>query len=289
MNFENIRILESLLLPPGGLIIFGLLGALFSFTKIGKQLVFICLLLMYLLSTPYISSWMNNRLDKQYPAINPTLLKGAAPPQALVVLGGGYYGESVEYADTTIGPFFAERIRYAAWLSKRSGLPIIVSSGRSDSPAAVRILKEEYGISNVLTEDASWTTDDNVRNLKPLLSSTGINKVGVITHGWHMPRAMWSFNAHGINAQAMPMGLLVKRPRIDKLDSWLPSMTSLMRSRNVMHEFFGLLWYRMNAIRGPQIETSIPLNTESTPLIINESPPTQSELKIEPLPGNNAQ
>lgn len=272
MNFEQIRILESLLLPPGGLIVLGLLGAIFSFTKGGRQIVFICLTLLYLLSTPYISSWLNNRLEHQYPAVNPSTLSGPMAPQALVVLGGGYYGESVEYGDTTIGPFFAERIRYAAWLSKKSDLPIIVSSGKSDSPAAVRILRQEYGIDKVLVEDASWTTDDNVRNLKKVLAQTGIQKVGVITHGWHMPRSMWSFTTHKINATAMPMGLLTKQPAHDRYENWLPSMTALMRSRNVMHEFFGLLWYRINALR----------NVQPEPIDVNSSRIEQVPLEIQP-------
>lgn len=248
MNFELIRALEALFLPPSGLITLGIIGLLFGFTKSGRQLLGISMLLLYLMSTSYVSAWMNSRLTHQYPAVDPALLKSDDAPQALVVLGGGYYGESVEYGNTAIGPFFAERIRYAAWLAKQSELPVIVSSGKSDAPAAVRILKEEYGVENVTHESKSWTTDDNASNLRQLLKEQEVGKIGVITHAWHMPRAMWSLESYEIDATALPMGLLYKMPAMGDYNSWLPSMASLVRSRNVMHEFFGLLWYQMMAM-----------------------------------------
>jgi uncharacterized SAM-binding protein YcdF (DUF218 family) len=248
MNFELIRALEALFLPPSGLITLGIIGLLFGFTKSGRQLLGISMLLLYLMSTSYVSAWMNSRLTHQYPAVDPAQLKSDDSPQALVVLGGGYYGESVEYGNTAIGPFFAERIRYAAWLAKQSELPVIVSSGKSDAPAAVRILKEEYGVENVTHESKSWTTDDNASNLRQLLKEQEVGKIGVITHAWHMPRAMWSLESYEIDATALPMGLLHKMPALSDYNSWLPSMASLVRSRNVMHEFFGLLWYQMKAM-----------------------------------------
>jgi uncharacterized SAM-binding protein YcdF (DUF218 family) len=248
MNFELIRALEALFLPPSGLITLGIIGLLFGFTKSGRQLLGISMLLLYLMSTSYVSAWMNSRLTHQYPAVDPAQLKSDDSPQALVVLGGGYYGESVEYGNTAIGPFFAERIRYAAWLAKQSELPVIVSSGKSDAPAAVRILKEEYGVENVTHESKSWTTDDNASNLRQLLKEQEVGKIGVITHAWHMPRAMWSLESYEIDATALPMGLLYKMPAMGDYNSWLPSMASLVRSRNVMHEFFGLLWYQMMAM-----------------------------------------
>ncbi|OOY34336.1 YdcF family protein [Solemya velum gill symbiont] len=248
MNFELIRALETLLLPPSGLITLGIIGLLFGFTRSGRQLLGISMLLLYLMSTTYVSAWMNSRLTYQYPAVDPALLKSENAPQALVVLGGGYYGESVEYGNTAIGPFFAERIRYAAWLAKQTELPIIVSSGKADAPAAVRILKEEYGIENVTQESNSWTTDDNARYLNQLIKEKEIGKIGVITHAWHMPRAMWSLESHNIDATALPMGLLASMPAFDDYNSWLPSMAALVRSRNVMHEFFGLIWYQLRGM-----------------------------------------
>ena len=86
----------------------------------------------------------------------------------LVLLGGGYFGESVEYADTAIGPFFAERLRYTAWLANLTGLPVIVSSGRSDAPAAARILETQYGVKPVAV---LIINEEGVR-LEPIKSGT---------------------------------------------------------------------------------------------------------------------
>ena len=55
-------------------------------------------------------------------------------------------------------------------------------------------------------------------------------------------------------------------------------MTALMRSRNVMHEFFGLLWYRINALRNGPPDLSLDNNNhvEPVPLEIQPQPAIES-------------
>ena len=256
MSFETIRAIDALLLPPGLLFTLALLGLLFAFTRFGRFLLFVTLVSLYLLSTPWIASRLISPLEQQFPATSPeALLQDRA--QALVLLGGGYFGESVEYADTAIGPFFAERLRYTAWLANLTGLPVIVSSGRSDAPAAARILETQYGVKPVAVDDNSWNTLDNAVNTVSLVRQLGLQRIAIVTHGWHMPRAMWSFNRTGIEALAAPMGLTHSTSDPAKIRSWYPYSIALLRSDKAIHEYAGMLWYRLRADQqGPAAEKS---------------------------------
>jgi len=246
MSFDTLRAIEALLLPPGLFFVLALVGLLLAFTRFGRFLLFISLLSLYLLSTPWIASSLIAPLENQYSAATPQGLVQDGT-QALVLLGGGYFGESVEYADTAIGPYFAERLRYTAWLANLTGLPVIISSGRSDAPAAARILQTQYGVRTVAIDDRSWNTRDNARNTAKIAKEFGFRKIAVITHGWHMPRAIWSFREAGIDPVAAPMGLTHSRSQPDKVRSWYPYSISLLRSDKAIHEYVGMMWYRYQA------------------------------------------
>ena len=57
-------------------------------------------------------------------------------PQAIVVLGGGRDLDAPEYGGDTIRPRTLARLRYAARLSRETGLPVIPSGG---NPGAVGV------------------------------------------------------------------------------------------------------------------------------------------------------
>lgn len=251
MSFETIRAVDALLLPPGLFFILALIGLLLAFTRFGRLLLFVSVICLYLLSTPWLASKLISPLEQQYPAITPEAL-GESKAEALVLLGGGYFGESVEYADTAIGPYFAERLRYTAWLANQTALPVIVSSGKSDAPAAARILESQYGVESVAVDDRSWNTLDNAANTAQLARELGYSQVAVITHGWHMPRAIWSFQKAGLDALPAPMGLTHSVSEPDKIRSWYPYSIALQRSDKAIHEYAGLMWYQFLASRADE-------------------------------------
>ncbi|MEN8176384.1 MAG: YdcF family protein [Pseudomonadota bacterium] len=243
MDYQTIRLLEALLLPPGGIVLVGLLGLLFIRHKFGRRLTFIGLLLLYLSSIPLVSNALLNSLVV-HPATTPETLK-STEVDALLVLGGGYYGEAEEYGDSTVGPFFMERLRYAAWLYRRTGIPIIVSSGRSDAHTAARILVEEFGAPVLAVEDRSWNTWDNAHNTTELVAAKDLKNLALITHGWHMPRAAFSFNHAGATFVTAPMGLTHGKADYRDWNQWIPNSLSLLRTRYTLHEYLGMLWYQV--------------------------------------------
>lgn len=264
MNFETIRAIDALLLPPGLFFILALTGLLLAFTRSGRLLLFVSVIFLYLLSTPWLASKLISPLEQQYPAITPEALK-QSNADVLVLLGGGYFGESVEYADTAIGPYFAERLRYTAWLANQTGLPVIVSSGKSDAPAAARILENQYGVKSVAVDDKSWNTLDNAANTAQLARELGYAQVAVVTHGWHMPRAIWSFRKAGLDVLPAPMGLTHSVSEPDKIRSWYPYSIALLRSDKAIHEHAGLMWYKFLSSRADAVtqESKVAGETEN--------------------------
>lgn len=243
MDFGTARLIESLLLPPAGPFLVALLGLLLWRWKVGRGLVALGLVLLYAASAPLVANTLTQGLQ-QYEPISPEAL-GDSGAEAIVVLGGGYYGESEEYGEATVGPFFLQRLRYAAWLYRRTGIPIIVSSGRSDSHTAAQILVEELAVPVLAVEDKSWTTRDNARHTLEILQEKGLGRVALVTHGWHMPRAMYSFEETGFrDLVPAPMDLADPAPQPGDWQQWLPSARSLMRTRTALREYVGSFWYR---------------------------------------------
>jgi len=243
MDFHTVRLLENLLLPPAGPFLVIAMGALLSAFGFGRKLLGLGILVLYAASAPYVANTLVQGLQKFEP-VTPEALKRAGT-EAIVVLGGGYYGEAEEYGQATVGPFFLERLRYAAWLYRQTGAPVIISSGQSDAPTAARLLVEEYGVPVRAIEDKSWTTLDNARHTVALLDELNMTRVALVTHGWHMIRAIYSFEQAGATSVfAAPMGLADPKPDAGDWHQWLPSARALGRTRTALHEYLGLFWYR---------------------------------------------
>lgn len=175
-----------------------------------------------------------------------------APPQAdaLVVLGGGLYATAPEFGGMdTVHPRTLERLRYAALLKRRLGLPLVVTGGAfnpDETPEAVlmaRTLEDSLGVVPDLLETQSRNTAENARNTRKLLEA---RRILLVTHALHMQRAVRAFEAAGFEVTPAPMGYrAVFDPQDISLFDFLPSADALMLSRNALHEYLGLVWYRL--------------------------------------------
>jgi uncharacterized SAM-binding protein YcdF (DUF218 family) len=256
MNQETVIILKSLILPPGGLILLGLISLLFSRRLFGKILLSITLALFYLLSTPFVADNLLAGLER-YIFMTPEEIT-SSKAEAIVVLCGGRYQGAPEYGGDTIYGLSLERMRYAAWLQKRTKLPIIVSGGSVEKdrvPEAIlgsRVLKDEFGSQVLATEDKSVNTWENALFTSRLLSSLRIKKVALVTHAWHMPRAMEVFSLNGVDAIAAPTIFGPGRVTVTQsiARDWLPDSKALRNSYYALHEYLGLAWYRLKDMTG---------------------------------------
>jgi uncharacterized SAM-binding protein YcdF (DUF218 family) len=240
------RLLEILVLPPAGPLLLLGLGSLLRrwLPRLGRGLQAAGLLLLVVLALPVTGGLLLASLQ-QYPALPATGPLPAA--QAIVVLSADADRYAYEYAGPVAGPMTMQRLRYAATLQRRSGLPVLVSGGlgRGDTDSLASMMataaKEEFGIPIRWQESESTTTWENAAHSARLLQRDGIRRVYLVTSAWHMPRAVQSFIAHGLEVVAAPTAF--RAPAIEGWMAFLPSWSGMKDTSFAMHEWSGRLLY----------------------------------------------
>jgi uncharacterized SAM-binding protein YcdF (DUF218 family) len=178
-----------------------------------------------------------------------------AHPVAIVVLGGGRDALASDYHGPNLSETSMTRLRYGAWLARRSGLPLGYSGGvgwaQSHDPAqpgddseagiAGRILREQFGLSLRWTESRSRDTRENARLTVPMLLADGVRDMILVTHATHMPRALRQFEqaaAGRLRITPAPTSELSAN-NVPLLD-WMPSGEGMKAMHVVLHELIGL-------------------------------------------------
>ncbi len=241
-------LIKSLVLPPGGLILV-LLSGLYWWRRpmLGRFLVFVASGLLLLLSLPLVSGVLMNGLDV-YPALDPQRPQ-ANGAQAIVVLAAGRIGETPEYGGDSVGPLTLQRIRYAAWLQRRTGLPLILTGGteRDDQRPMAELMRDtlegEFGVPVAAIEGASRTTAENARFTAAILRSRGFDKVLLVSHGWHLPRAVDAFRLQGLQVTPAPTASVRRFAWDLDMTDFLPNARAFHMSYFAVHEYLGRIWY----------------------------------------------
>ena len=239
------KLLSALALPPLSLILLALLGVLLTrrHPRTGRWLTGLSLLGLVVLSIPAVSIVLMRSLET-YPPIAATQLSRA---QAIVILGGGIYPGAPEYGADTVGQHTLERVRYGAYLQKRSGLPILVSGGapfgsRPEADAMKETLEREFGAKVRWSESHSRDTAENANLSAAVLWPAKVTRIALVSHAWHLPRAIALFEKQGLEVIAAPTGFTPWPPMSAAL--FLPSADALARSSMALHEWLGILMQR---------------------------------------------
>jgi uncharacterized SAM-binding protein YcdF (DUF218 family) len=250
LDVTTTRLIESLILPPGGLLFLSLLGLLLWRHAFGRRLLALSLILLLLLSLPVTSELLYRTLETE-PVITPERI-AADKPQAIVVLGGGRDLDAPEYAGDTISPRTLGRLRYAAKLARETGLPVIPSGGNpgaigvAEALIARDLLTGEFGVPVMTIERRSNTTWENARYTAQLMKQQGIERIILVTDAGHMNRSLYAFERNGITPIPAPTHYLsVTRRTVSLAERYLPSGSALKESSDALHELLGLLWYRL--------------------------------------------
>jgi uncharacterized SAM-binding protein YcdF (DUF218 family) len=243
---------KSVLLPPFSILV-GLLAALIVSSvrpRLGRILLVACIFALYALSTPLVAGLLMDGLEP-YPAVDPD--SPTADAQAIVVLAAGRYSNSPEYGGDTIGPLTLTRLRYGAFLHRRTGRPILVTGQAAgpDQTAAADLmadsLRNEFGIEARWVENESDDTAGNARYSADILLPAGIRRVYLVTHAWHMRRAVLAFEAAGFEVVPAPTAFTTHHPFVwpGVPSDYVPSAGALAGSAYAVHEWLGLAWYAL--------------------------------------------
>lgn len=246
--------IEMLILPPGGIFILLLAGLVLLSTRVraGLTLLGTGIVLFYLFSAPFFSAALMGMLE-HHAAIVPDGELATEPDAAIVILGGGRIPDAPEFGADTVTGVTLERLRYGARLAKRTGLPVLVSGGtvwkkrEPESALMQRALTEDFSVPPRWIESASRTTWENAMHSKTLLENDRIQTVYLVTHAWHMSRAVFAFEQAGFKVIPAPTAFSKSADEDPGFFEIWPNSNSFRRSYFALHELVGLAWYRVKA------------------------------------------
>lgn len=198
--------------------------------------------------------------------------------QAIVVLAAGRLTNAPEYGNRDIPDYLAlARLRYAAHLQRRTGLPVLVSGSNGASgidPAAAdrayskadamaAALREDFGVAVQWIEPQARDTRENASCSAALLRPDGIRRVLLVTDAMHMARARASFERAGLEVVDAPT--MFYNGQADGLGAWLPSAEGMRRSWYAVYELLGLGWYSLRAAGSDAPAPCIPVTRARVP------------------------
>jgi uncharacterized SAM-binding protein YcdF (DUF218 family) len=243
------NLVAALVLPPLSLIVLGLLGWRLAkrFRLAGQAIVFLAVLLLLVLSTGAGSRLLVAPLEnRSLPVPDPAL----ADAQAIVILGGGRSFAAPEDGNRDQpGAQTLARLRHGARVYRVTRLPVLVSGGAPDrggeSEAAVmaRSLREDFQIPVRWLEGTSENTAQNAAHAVRQLREAGIQRVLLVTDAIHMPRAIQIFSTTGLSVIAAPTDFLSRKTL--SAEDFIPNPRFLRHSHYALHEWIGMLWYKV--------------------------------------------
>lgn len=239
--FRLKSIISSFLLPPIGLILSAAAGLMLGrrWPRLGRAVIAASLLALLLLSTP----WFSNVLQRSVETRDPIEPQSLSQAQAIVVLGAGtYYGAPEFGGQDAISRNGLARVRYAAYLHRQSGLPILIAGGaphggRTESDAMREVLENEFQVVVRWQEARSHSTAENAQYSGEILAESDVSKIALVTDAIHMPRAKLAFEGAGMTVLPAPTGFSTDSPG---LGLNLPSASALNQSAYAIREW--LAW-----------------------------------------------
>jgi uncharacterized SAM-binding protein YcdF (DUF218 family) len=266
-------LLTALLLPPLPWLILGLWGGWLRRHRpwLGAGLGLTAVAGLWLCSTLAAAQWLRNAALQPPPPLTAARLQSLAGQarqgerMAIVVLGGGREQWAPEYQGPSLDADSLERLRYGLWLGGQTGVPVAFSggvgwgqqgSGAPEAQIAAQLARDDFHQPLRWVEATSRDTHENAQNSWALLQRDGVQRIVLVTHGWHMTRALRDFRralAARTGAGSDPGGpvagpdAVIAAPiglgpqDMPPLLRWLPSNEGLKLFRQCLREWLGLL------------------------------------------------
>lgn len=260
------KICTVFLLPPGCFVLGLLLCALF-FPRRRRLLTMLAAALLYIFSIQPVQDLLLKPLEDFYPPLETRMLTQAQTPipaqtpvqtqavadaQALVILGGGTIQASPEAGEgrDMLSPGALKRTVYAFGLRDIFPGVYITAGGRvfdygqeTEADVTGRLLVS-LGLpaQRILKESASRNTWQNAKNTAQLF---GYTKIILVTSAFHMRRSVFCFENNGFSVIPAPTDYRCARNSRYDIFSFLPSPDALSATYTALHEYIGLLYYRL--------------------------------------------
>lgn len=237
------KYLGAAFLPPLNLVILAAFGLAIMARRpaLARWLIGLGLTGLTLLSLPLVANNLIRVVETPCQVATPGLA------DAIVILGGGVRRVSPEYGGVpSVKVLALERLRYGASLYRQTGVPILVTGGAlagypAEGPLMRDTLEQEFKVPVTWVEEKSWTTRTNAEFSAALLKPAGIQRIYLVSQGWHLRRAIPEFERLGFTVVAAGTGC---EPTDDLgWSDFIPDPQALQTSYFAFHEILGLAWY----------------------------------------------
>ncbi|MDB5373222.1 MAG: hypothetical protein JWP04_1864 [Belnapia sp.] len=252
--------LTAVVIPPISFAVLAVLGGLLAWRgqgphgrawRWGGLLAALAGLGILVLALPVVAGLLTVSLER---SLSIKAIPTDPAPGAIIILGGDVAhdqggGQGGSQGGTEVGALTLERLRAGAALARRTGLPLLVTGGpgsKGEPPLAAlmaRSLTDDFGLTVRWIEPAARDTHENAVFGAAMLRAEGIGAAHVVSHGWHLARAIEAFARLGFPVVAAPVRL--RRPPDGRLEDWIPRADHLATSWYALREWAGRLVYAL--------------------------------------------
>ena len=239
-------LISTLLLPPGNGLALLCVAGVFRHRRWAFGLAVAATLLTVAQCMPAVANMLIATLEDQTLAVAPDAPKPEAG--AIVILGSGLATDATEYGGDTANDRTLIRTRYGATLARRYDLPVLVTGGKlaetdtAEAEIMTHILHNEFAVKARWQEAGSMDTAGNAALSAPILKAAGIQRIVLVTHAFHMPRARLLFEQAGLEVIPAPTAFFSHQSFDWLLSDFLPQAKALHTSYYALHEWLGLAW-----------------------------------------------
>jgi uncharacterized SAM-binding protein YcdF (DUF218 family) len=241
-------LVKALVLPPGLQALIGLAGLLLyrRAPRLALTVIALTVASIWILAMPAAAGWIAGPLETHPPFRQAELRE--RPAEAIVVLGGGAYQDAPEFnGQDEVSRITLERLRYGARLHRATGIPLAVTGGTpvagevSEGALMQTVLETDFGVPVRWVESASRNTAENARMSR---AAFPFQRIILVTHAVHMPRALEAFTDAGFEVIPAPTGFISRTGGGGEAIDYLPGMQALRATHYAIYEWFAILWYR---------------------------------------------
>ena len=240
----------STLIPPALFLLLATVGVVLAWfwRRLGLALATLSILCLYAASMPVVAALLIRSAEL---LVHDEPSAGAAErPGAIVVLAADTRPSDDPRVPDTVGPLTLERILGGVRQARRLGLPLLLSGGTlpdydlSLAAMMADVIEHDFGMAVKWREERSVNTFQNARFSAEMLRRAGVGAAYVVTHRWHMARALLAF--HEVGYPVVPLAVEEEVGGVPySTESFLPSIPALRDSYYALHELIGLAWYRV--------------------------------------------
>jgi uncharacterized SAM-binding protein YcdF (DUF218 family) len=218
--------------------------------KTSRAMLISALVWLILISTPLLPWLLVTNLENRYPVFTTLPATEEQKQVHILVLGGGHTNDARLPATGKLSETALARLAEGIRIYRSiPGSTIITSGykGKEDVPQAT-VLADAARLLGVPEEQIkSQTLPGNTymeaTEYKRLFGDT--TALVVVTSAIHIPRAMYLFQKAGLNPIPAPASHLFKKGTKRKTRSWVPSASYIGKTESAIHEYVGLLWYKL--------------------------------------------